>query len=337
MVETSKMNWADPSRGHVKDAAEKKKNVKVGLYFPSHSCNDLRRAIKLGVITKKTFLIIVEGDRDKSERNRNLKEIRRFLTLNKLYNVHIHSSRVHTLNLKKVLAGRKIDLCFFDICGNYTSEIADWFNKFQECFAHNMSLPMTLAIHPRGPKNSNLFTAVEKVVTDSLNDLGLGNIPNDILGSENINCPNLLPDIRSTIKAIYFTFSRRIVKFKNIKPYKFSTTNMVNFEVMIGGSKEEDTTFEDIAVEQSKKACDAVKMRKPKKTKKQKMKKYISLKSAADIARHMGIDKLTIPVNELPQGQQAWITMNANRAGLDPIKVKEKIDRMFYRNKERAA
>ncbi len=338
MVETSKMDWADPSRSHVKDMAEKKKGIKVGLYFPSHSCNDLKRALKEGVITKKTFLIIVEDDRVLSERKRNLKSIRSFLTRNKLTNVHIHSSRVHTLNLKKVLTGRKIDLLFFDICGNYTAEIANWFNKNQEHFACSMLLPMTIAIHPRGPKNSGLFAAIEKTAVKSLRELGLDNVPNDILASENINCLNLLPDIRLTLKAIYYSFSRKNVKFVNIKPYKFSKTNMVNFEVIVMKTKEkEDEMFEAICLEHDKRACPANKLRPVRKIRKKYTHKPVTLNTAYDIARHMGIFGTVDTVEDLSRAKQSWITINSKRAGLDPVKVRAKIEKKLQKEGLKAA
>ncbi len=339
MVETKRMDWADPARSHVKDAAEKRKNIKAGLYLPSYSCNDLDRALKCGVITKKTFLIIVEGHRDLAIRKKNLKAIKAFLTLNKLNNVYIHSSRIHTLNLKKALNGRKLELCFFDICGNYTAENANWFHKYQDCFAHNMMLPMTLAIHPRGNRDkkdkdkSKFYATVDKVATKSLRDLSLANIPNEILGCEDMNSENLLQDIRITLKAIYHSFSRREVKFKYIKPYKFSKTNMVRLDIMIGKDKAVDETFEEIAIQYSPKVSSQKRIRKTSKPKKSIYTvKPTLLKTAYDIARHMRLFGKVESIYDLPRGRLAHISINAKKAGLNPDDVKDKIEKRLQKD-----
>jgi len=324
---TDKMNWASTSRNHVKNNAEKRKNIKVGLYFPSGSCDDLERALSKGIIDKETFLIIVEGDKNLIVRKENLRSIQEFLNVNKLTNVHIHPSRVHTLNLTKVLDGRKIELLFFDICGNYTSEIFNWFNKYQECFAYNMRLPMTIAIHPRGRKKSKkceLFMAIEKVTDASLRDLGLHNIPNSILESDDIDCLNLLSDIRLTLKAIHYTFSRRVINIKSITPYRFSKTNMVNFETMVCGLKEEDTTFKTIAQKYSSNVCDAKKIIKPKKTKKQIKSGIIIADNANDI-----IKALSLKTKPMTAGKKAWISKLSNKAGKDPVRMQTKIEKIL--------
>jgi len=329
MVKTSEMDWASLQRQHVKENAEKKRYVKVGLYFPSGLCHDLERALKLGIIDKKTFLIIVEGDRDLKQREKNLKKIKEFLAKHKLTNVYIHRSRVHTLNLKKVLEGRKIDLLFLDICGNYAPEIANWLNKYQECYAYNMRLPMTIAIHPRGKHGAGtneLFKAMNRVSDASLNDLRLNNIPNEILGSEEISCLNLLPDIRNTIKAIYYTLSRRTIRFKKIAPYRFSTTNMVCFDTIVADSKdEEDMTFEAMAKDYSRKVSSNKKLRK------QRTMKPVTFKNAYDIAMYMGIFGNFENYSDMPRGKRAHVTMNAKKAGLDPDDVKKKIEKRLQK------
>lgn len=333
MVETSKIKWNDEKRDHVKERAIMRKRIKVGLFFPGHSCDDLDKQLAIQQIDKKSFLIIVEGDTNIVERKKNLKKIRKFLADNKLTNFHIHGSRVHTLNLKRILKGRKIELLFFDICGNYTAEIANWFNKYQDCFAYKMRLPLTLAIHQRGPRKTgkcNFFKAMDKVSNATLKDLGLDGIENTILDAEEIQCLNLLPDIRDTLKSIYYSFSRRKIKFSLIHPYRFSRTNMVGFVADIMAEKDEDTTFAEIAQIYNKKACPQKRIRKTRKTRtsrKAYARKPVVLKTAFDIARHMGIFGEVASITELPQGKRAWITIHSNRAGLNSYEVSNQIEK----------
>ena len=334
MVETSKIDWASIKRDHVRWLAEQIKNLKVALYFPGHTSKDLKGALAKGIIDKKTFLIIVEGDKNLTQRKKNLKSIKTFLTKNKLTNVYIHRSRVHTLHLDRILNGRKIQLLFFDICGNYTSEIANWFHKYQECFAHNMRLPMTLAIHPRGKRKNKdtveFFRAVKKAAPATLRDLGLHNVNNSLLDSEGMS-NTVLSDTIMALKAIYYSFSQRVVNVKWIGPYRFNRTNMMSLDIRIGGAKEEDTTFEDIALVYDKKVCPAKQLRKTRKTRKTYTRKPILLKNANDIARHMGIYGSVESIYDMPRAKQSWISINANSINLDPDKVKTKIEKRLQK------
>jgi hypothetical protein len=340
----SQKAWDLAVRNEVRKFAEKaKKGRKIALYLPSSKCRDLANAIRLGIINKETLLIIVEGDKDINERKKSLKTIRTFLTRNQLTNVYIHDDRIHKLKLEQVLEGKKIDFMFFDICGNFSAEIANWFHLNQDHFEDDMYLPMTLAIHPRGMRQgksdeSKFVNAVNKNTDCTLKTLQLNDIPNNLLDCEEIQSPNLLRDVRVALKALYFAFSRRNLDISYIRGYRNDDpewhTNMMNLHIKLDGKKVENDTFENIVKTYDKNVSYASQLRRYGRQVNMKIKanvKKVMPKTAYAIARHLEIFGNYSDLMNIPRGKEAWITILAKKAGLCPNETWNKIYRKIER------
>jgi hypothetical protein len=99
--------------------ANQGKPAKVYLTLPSDEILDIKAALLLQSIDRKTFIIAVEHDPKKAQTIREL-----LATM--FDHFHVHAGPLHTLDLATVLAGRKIDMAFFDLCGQMTKDIAGW-------------------------------------------------------------------------------------------------------------------------------------------------------------------------------------------------------------------
>jgi hypothetical protein len=95
------------------------KAAKVYLTLPSDEIRDILEALKSGTINRKTFVIAVEKDPLKARR---IEE-----QLGRLFQrFYVHVGQLYTLPLAEVLEGQQIDLAFFDLCGQLTSNVALW-------------------------------------------------------------------------------------------------------------------------------------------------------------------------------------------------------------------
>lgn len=99
--------------------ANQGKPARVYLTLPSDEILDIKAALSHRSIDRKTFIIAVEKDKKKAKTIREL-----LATMFDDY--HVHAGPLHTLDLTTVLAGRKIDMAFFDLCGQMTKDIAGW-------------------------------------------------------------------------------------------------------------------------------------------------------------------------------------------------------------------
>lgn len=300
-------NWDFGKKNEARNLALSviKKAVKTALFFPSDTCLDLIQALKNGLITRKTFLIIVERD------EKVIKEIKKFLKKLgfKNYYIHDHKSGVYKLNLTAVLKGRKLDFMFFDICGNLRPEVAYWFYNNQSNFGKNMMMPTTFAIHPRGsraktrgPKKedgrlSQFFHIVDRETREILYDASVYGKKNNIVSCED-ESEYLLRDFRLTCKALFHIFSTRNISIEETLVYREtneSKTNMAMLNIRILGDKEQDKTFENIIEAYDKKVSGQKKLRKVRKTRKKRSKNKqnkVTLVEMSEVAKYKTYDKI---------------------------------------------
>lgn len=294
-----------------------RKPVKTALFFPSDTCLDLIQSLKRGLITRKTYLILVEKEETV------IIEIKRFLRKMgfKNYYIHDHKAGIHKLNLTTALQGRKLDFMFFDICGNLTPEIAYWFYNNQSNFNKNMMMPTTLAIHPRGiraktrgPKKENgrlckFFHVVEKETQDIMYDASIFG-KKDNLASSNAESLYLLRDFRLSCKALFHMFSTKNISIEETLIYRDTSTNMAMFNIRIIGDKTADNTFESIITAYDKKVCRAkmlrkVRLERTKRRKKTNNTPRVVLVEMAEIAKYKTYENV-------PSHIKAKITKQAN-------------------------
>jgi hypothetical protein len=327
-----------------------KKMSKVAIFFPSDTCMDLRLALKLHRISLTTFLIIVERNPEV------VKEIKKYLKKVgfKNYIIHDHYAGVHKLDLKSVLKGKKVDFMFFDLCGNLKAEIWYWLQQNQDNFTNDASIPMTFALHPRGARAktrgrkkdtgrlTSFYFAVNKITDDFSYETSVFG-KKDNLASCGDESSFLLRDFRLTCKAITHAFSKRNICIKETYIYrsedadkkKQSRTNMGMFNIRINGTKEEDLTYKKIISEYDKKVSKGKMLIKARKQRTCKNRKNVlkegDPKTAYEIARSLDLFGNFKSIIEIPRGKKAHITIKAKKAGLDPQKVMDKIERKLQK------
>lgn len=299
------------------------KTHNTALFLPSSTGLDIKEAFENNIINKKTSLVIVEKEK------KCIGSIIRFLNRMKLNNYYIHNGKIDKLKLNEVLGTRKLDYMFGDFCGNMTADIANWLYKYQDCFSNQMRIPMTYAIHPRGPKTTTrkcpFVKAVDKGSDVSMFQQAIGNISMN-LPPICLNSPNLVKDIRFACEALFYAFSRKKIQIENIFVYKDEIIPMMLMQVRICGTKEENPVFKRIVkYYDSFVGYNSQLIRHGRQKRKTIKKKEFVIKTANDIARKLEIYGNYKSLSDLLGAKKAWITIYANQNGLDSDKVLKKI------------
>lgn len=96
--------------------------AKVYLTLPSNTIADINEGLDAKTITDSTFIIAIECDQTKAV------EIGRKLSGLKLRH-HVYCGQLHRMPLSAIMAEhglRRVDLAFFDLCGQMTCPVARW-------------------------------------------------------------------------------------------------------------------------------------------------------------------------------------------------------------------
>jgi hypothetical protein len=233
-------NWDLPNKNNTRSYAVSfmGKLYRVVLFFPSHSCIDVKQALKNKIIDKYTFIIVVEKNIS------YLKEIKETFAQLGLINVCYHLGQADTLDLATVLNGRKIDYMFFDVCGNLTHKIANWFNLYQNYFEDNCRLFLTFSMAFRGKKDGKRDPKFIRVLKKFFKKTKKS-IQSKLLFNRNINySDNLSTQNFKYIKyALYFIFSTKEIEINGSYIYR-DKTPMSLTEVTILKDKPKDKTFD---------------------------------------------------------------------------------------------
>jgi hypothetical protein len=109
----------------------------VYLTLPSDELRDIYEALERKTINRNTFIIAIEKDATKAKKID--------IQLKKLFkHYYLHQGPLDTLDLNKVLNGKKIKLAFFDLCGQITADVANWFIRLNgDEFAENAQVSYT--------------------------------------------------------------------------------------------------------------------------------------------------------------------------------------------------
>jgi hypothetical protein len=135
---------------------EKNEPAKVYFCMPARECRCVKTALKHDVISKDTMIIFVE--REKADYNIIKTELQR-LGFTKVIG---YKGRLQEFDLKflialvnlegKVKMPQLVDLAFIDLCGEWTDEVALWFQKNRTAFAKGGIVSVTTTANGRNRK-----------------------------------------------------------------------------------------------------------------------------------------------------------------------------------------
>ena len=300
------MNWNGNEKGKMRNIALEHKGeaVKVGFGMPSFSCKCIKKGLENGKFNKDTFMIVVEYNAE------YIKPIHNFMR--KHFNdYYIHKGSIETLELDKVLDGKKIDYAFFDFCGNLTQQIAYWLYRYTDCFEIDAKL---------------IFTFYAKIRKDLFPKLIWKHTDNQILPKvadklrytvhnllDNIYNGNLVKNIQFDCQTLYLAFEKKEINFDYIYRYKDSS-DMVLIGCNMSGEPNGRNDFYDFMDKHNEDWEYASQPIRRGKQKKSKVKNNV---------KQNLIDKLHITCfKDLEKvGVKAWITRIANQNGTSPARV----------------
>ena len=176
MLKDGKTNWDTFEKSIPREFAIGYEGKVYKTYFgmPSDTCIDIKRGIKTGIINRKTFIVVVDNN------SNYCRKIRRFLKRN-FDNFYVFCGDVKDMPLTTILKGKKIDIAFFDLCGNLKYNIQKWLYDNRKCFVVNCRFGLTIAASTRRKEfEKNVYKAVEdteyidkleRLLADSKNNL----------------------------------------------------------------------------------------------------------------------------------------------------------------------
>ena len=363
MVKTSRINWDRPEKKVARNfmMGYSGKVAKTFLGLPGHSCLDPKEGLEEGSLNYNSFAIAVEREPE------NWRSIDNFLKKN-FKKSYLFKGELHKLPLTEILAeynANPVDFSFLDLCGHMNNKNAHWLYKNRENFADICRFGLTVptlnrnkdnweTVAHKTAKKWDYVEFLEELLKDSRNNLAkhIYGIPIKVISDKQKIRKKRAAELTNTIRSIKaecYSFMvalnnrkidiDRIYRYKDIDNDGKKHTEMALIDFRLNGYQIGDDLCMDMVKEYDKNAGYASQTLRYGRVApyKKKVKKPVILKTYDDIAKHMKIEKRRSSVSKLPQGQQAWITMNAKRANLDPIKVKVQLDKLFKRNREAAA
>ena len=357
------INWDRPEKGIARDFAIGFDGVAYKSYFcmPSHSCLDLKRGLEQGSIRRTTQVVCVDGNPD------NWKKIENFLKKN-FKSYIFFKGKIRDFPISKMMQEKKFskfDFAFFDLCGHLNAHITHWLYKNRECFSDSCRFGMTVAAPDRIKIWENVVhkAAIDMEYDGELEELlgeSINNLAKDVVGlpidvdtpkhvirkKHSIYATNVIRSIKASCYAFMIAMNNKNMAINRLYRYKESNEDgkrhieMVFVDFRFDGVLDGDDYCIDLLKEFDTKVgynYQVLRYGRTKKDRKEYTVKPVSLKTAYDIARYMGIFGAVESIDELPQGRKSWITINAKRAGLDPEKVMEKIEKRLQKDGLQAA
>jgi len=318
----------------------------ISLCFPSVKAKDTNLSFETGVYSKDTYLLPVEM----MPQRRPIVE-KQLLKLTENFS-DVIGVKAHSIKLEKYLdKGEQIDYMPFDICGNYTMQLARWFFLYQDYFAQNMRFPITIQA---GNKRafSYVFNAVLLATKGKYFDF-----VDKLLAKTEFHFANGRPSqtamesIYSQIYLIYCSMPNKILEFKSLNIYNNSekvkraegqrgklAENMVLLDIEVkdrkcrnkiafGKLKKIVKCYNDTSTKEKIELKHRVRKNKAKEKIKKPMRIYNPprFKNANEIAKALNIYGQWESMDEVPQPKQSWIKIHAKQNGLDPITCYNKI------------
>lgn len=214
---------ARPEKDIAREWAVTSKNpVSVYVTLPSVACLDVKSGLRLGTLNRKTKIIACEMDQAK------IPPIEAFLST-RFSSFAIHDGSLDTMPLRE-LAGRSIDLAFFDLCGTWGTKETNWMLAFNGSeFKKGANLSFTVS---RCFRNGDLsrtlrpITSAPKYVTFRRWFDKAGN-------KLQVN-PNDMDDILVTCYALWASLSANyVVSLKRVFTYCDTKTPMMLIQIVV--------------------------------------------------------------------------------------------------------
>lgn len=316
----------------------------ISLEFPSIFAKSTKEAFKTGIETRETYIVPIECI---PERRPLVAEQLSKLTDNYCEIVGV---KAHAVKLENYLdKGDKIDYMPYDICGNFTAQLARWFYLYQEYFADGMRFPITLQV---GNKRSqvSVFEAVEYATDDkyfAFVERFLSNT--EFYFADGMLSKTAMESLYSQIYLLNCSMPSKELEFKSVNIYSNAdevereegqigklaeTMVLLDIEVKdrhlrqngIGSLRSILSVYNEMAKRENIVLEHRVRKSKAKKENKP-MKLYNPprFKNAHEIARQLEIYGNYKSINDVPQGKQSWITIHAKQNGLCPVICLKKI------------
>jgi hypothetical protein len=176
--------------------------------LPSEFALDVHRGFKTGLLDENTSILAWE--KEKTRRTKVARQLAK-----RTDNYDVIGKNIDNTDLSKWLNGKLMDLFLFDICGNFTAQLAKWFFDNQKCFESGMRMPMTLsanirhkALHESVIKDSKgryidvVAKAMKNVVFSGEGMFGLTDAMKENIASQIYMVINSMPSKRIKFNAI---------------------------------------------------------------------------------------------------------------------------------------
>ena len=334
------------------------KTYKVAVSFPSVEAKDLHENFETGNYNKGTKVLAIE--KLKSRRADVEKQIKK-----RTNNFKILPKDAHKVNLKDSLKKtEKVDYMGYDICGNFTAQIAGWFYRSQNHFENGMRLGMTLKVDNK--RKSQVFDSILEATDDKYFDRVDNYIKADTTYQKmSLPTTTMIESIYSQLYLLIQSMPYKELDIKRIFIYKnYDKSNMAEYMMTLdiyvyddmrkekhsrnirkenqlikiinlyNGKVKSDVSKVSLfeTVKKTKKVKKVKKVKKTKKTKKA-MKIYNPprFKNAHEIAKSLGIYGTYKSITEVPKGKVSWIKIHAQQNSLCPKTCLTKITNRLQR------
>jgi hypothetical protein len=300
--------------------------AKVCGCLPSITGHDVKNARKENTIDVQTILFAWE--KLAKRRNKVEKLLKKVVD-----DAYIIGREIHDTDLEKELEGLKMDMFLFDICGNYTAQLAKWFYTYQHCFADKMRMPMTLYVVDRKEMHrtvSELTNGKYVRIVDKL--LKHTTFSGDGMFGMSYQ---LKSNIASQIFLLINSMPNKEIEFKGVHIYRNSDKStmaayMVTLDVVVHNAKynvrKHNMLKRIFDLYDSRLTTDSnSRINFEQKTKKTNAKQTVLVDNYRTIMQKItGKKPLTLP---LSAGKKAAISRMANKAGKDPLRMQRKIQK----------
>ena len=303
--------------------------------FPSTLALDVHEGFENGILTEDTNIIAVEKVR--TRRPAMVRQLKK-----RTSNFQVAKSDAFRLKLAKYLKGEKVDYMPFDICGNFTAQLAGWFFRNQPHFANGMRMSLTLAAINRKKKVTDL---IKEIAGDSIFKYVHKALKNALWSS--VGGFLITEEMRENIATQVFLFLcsmpdkhievNSISLYSNKGKKKGKFTDMVAIDADVYDSPFRNKYRMGVASKvfhlYNEDACDASKVvyaDKIPKVKKVRVKKSDMPLTTADKQKMLVAEIIESGVNNkgvawITSGKKAALTRYCNKLGKDPVKVTSSI------------
>ena len=296
------------------------------LVFPSYSALCLKELLTNKAVNRKTFVIAIEHN------PKFVLKLRRFLKKH-FDNFYIFEGEAKNFDIELVLDGKKIDYCFYDMCGNFDIRISNWFHKCQQHFAKNCNIFITYKVTNRRLEGRKSLEKQYGQKSSSILREHLRDVKSNIFIND-FSTGAFVKNIKTSLRLMFLAFEKTAIQFKECHCYKDSTTSYMGFvHLKTLGKEEKNHNFDSLIKIYNRMVKVPLTFgyergqwpgKPPVKLKKIKKAKTAIVVEKVDVWD-------CICYQDIPAWQKAQITKNAKKAGANPVMVHAGYKAMFAR------